>query len=192
MQSLWRSGCGETARARAPVGTFEEGLRRCLNERGSQGNVRNDQSQAAGTTPPRFWWARISLATTIRAASEKRIIRASWTNNGEPRRANTTRYGHPYTHCYPFNYYNTRTNIIGFTSTYNDFEYTGVVFRLEQSFSTKEYVRKLGGRLRSQHRDRERWCRTGPHSQPTCDADCLYGQQRLPHLHRRVAVDGRV
>src|SRR4030095_8216443 len=29
------------------------------------------------------------------------------------------------------------------TSTYNDFEYTGAVFRLEQSFSTKEYVRHL-------------------------------------------------
>ena len=31
---------------------------------------------------------------------------------------------------------------MGFTSTYNDFDYTGIVFRV-QSFSTKEHVRKL-------------------------------------------------
>ncbi|MGH7896439.1 MAG: DUF1302 family protein [Candidatus Binatia bacterium] len=30
------------------------------------------------------------------------------------------------------------THIIGFTATYNDFDYTGLVFRLEQSYSTKE------------------------------------------------------
>ncbi len=30
------------------------------------------------------------------------------------------------------------THIVGFTSTYNDYEYTGLVFRLEQSWSSKE------------------------------------------------------
>jgi len=30
------------------------------------------------------------------------------------------------------------THIIGFTSTYNDYDFTGLVFRLEESFSTKE------------------------------------------------------
>ena len=30
------------------------------------------------------------------------------------------------------------THIIGFTTTYNDFDYTGLIFRLEQSISTKE------------------------------------------------------
>ncbi len=30
------------------------------------------------------------------------------------------------------------THIIGFTTTYNDFDYTGLIFRLEQSYSTKE------------------------------------------------------
>jgi Protein of unknown function (DUF1302) len=30
------------------------------------------------------------------------------------------------------------THIIGMTTTYNDYEYTGLVFRLEQSYSTKE------------------------------------------------------
>jgi hypothetical protein len=35
-------------------------------------------------------------------------------------------------HFYPW------TNIFGFTTTYNDFDYTGAVFRLEQSWSTNE------------------------------------------------------
>jgi hypothetical protein len=47
------------------------------------------------------------------------------------------------TFCAPAHYNWLRTNVIGFTSTYNDFEYTGAVFRFEQSFSTKEPVRKL-------------------------------------------------
>jgi len=38
----------------------------------------------------------------------------------------------PVFHWYPW------THVIGFTSTYNDFDYTGAVFRLEQSWSTKE------------------------------------------------------
>ena len=33
--------------------------------------------------------------------------------------------------------------MIGFTTTYNDFDYTGAVFRTEQSYSAKEYVRRL-------------------------------------------------
>jgi len=35
-------------------------------------------------------------------------------------------------HFYPW------TNVFGFTTTYNDFDYTGAVFRLEQSWSTNE------------------------------------------------------
>jgi hypothetical protein len=34
------------------------------------------------------------------------------------------------------------THVIGFTATYNDFDYTGAVFRLEQSYSTKEALNK--------------------------------------------------
>jgi hypothetical protein len=34
------------------------------------------------------------------------------------------------------------SHVPGFTLTYNDFEYTGMVFRVEQSFSTKEVIRK--------------------------------------------------
>ena len=34
------------------------------------------------------------------------------------------------------------TRVVGFTATYNDFDYTGAVFRLEQSYSTKEALNK--------------------------------------------------
>jgi hypothetical protein len=50
----------------------------------------------------------------------------------------------PMTNCFPANYHWARTHVIGITSTYNDFDYTGAVFRFEQSYSTKEHVRKLG------------------------------------------------
>ena len=38
----------------------------------------------------------------------------------------------PVFHWYPW------THVAGFTTTYNDFDYTGAVFRLEQSWSTNE------------------------------------------------------
>jgi hypothetical protein len=122
-----------------PVGSFEEGLRRCLNEKGSQGNVRNDKSQQTG-----------SVATVLVGADLNGYNNpARFGKNGallpngdvKPGKHGTVRP--PITNCFPVNYHWTRTNVIGFTSTYNDFEYTGAVFRVEQSFSTKEHVRKL-------------------------------------------------
>ena len=50
------------------AGRLKKDYVRCLNKRGSQGNARNDPSQSTGiTTRPRLWWARISMATIIRA-----------------------------------------------------------------------------------------------------------------------------
>src|SRR5207249_7531199 len=37
------------------------------------------------------------------------------------------------------------THVVGLTGTYNDFDYTGAVFRMEESLSTKEVIRKLPG-----------------------------------------------
>jgi hypothetical protein len=37
------------------------------------------------------------------------------------------------------------THVPGFTLTYNDFDYTGAVFRVEQSFSTREPIRVIPG-----------------------------------------------
>ena len=124
----------------APVGTFEEGLRRCLNERGSTGNARNDPSQGHG---------QIDSTTLVGADLNGYNNPARFGPNGallpngdaKPGKHNAVRP--PLTSCLTFNYHNTRTNVIGFTSTYNDFDYTGAVFRIEESFSTKEYVRHL-------------------------------------------------
>jgi hypothetical protein len=42
------------------------------------------------------------------------------------------------TFCLPTFHYYPWTHVAGFTTTYNDFDYTGAVFRLEQSWSTNE------------------------------------------------------
>ena len=42
------------------------------------------------------------------------------------------------TACFDVGHFYPWTNVFGFTLTYNDFDYTGAVFRLEQSWSTNE------------------------------------------------------
>jgi hypothetical protein len=123
----------------APVGSFEEGLRRCLSEDGKQGNVINSESQKKG-----------SVATILAGADLNGYNNpARYGPNGallpngdaKPGKHNAVRL--PRTDCFPANYHWNWTNVMGFTSTYNDFDYTGAIFRLEESFSTKEYVRHL-------------------------------------------------
>ena len=46
--------------------------------------------------------------------------------------------GNLQTGCQPIAFYYPWTHIIGATITYNDYEYTGAVFRIEESYSTKE------------------------------------------------------
>ena len=48
------------------------------------------------------------------------------------------------TACFEVGHYYPWTNVFGFTLTYNDFDYTGAVFRVEQSWSTNE-PRNFGG-----------------------------------------------
>jgi hypothetical protein len=45
---------------------------------------------------------------------------------------------HAFTGCLTVPFWYPWTHIFGFTLTYNDFDYTGMIFRLEQSYSTKE------------------------------------------------------
>ncbi|MGH8007865.1 MAG: hypothetical protein ACREQ3_12740, partial [Candidatus Binatia bacterium] len=47
----------------------------------------------------------------------------------------------PFTFCLPGVHDYVWSHVMGFTGTYNDFDYTGAVFRFEQSFSTKEVIR---------------------------------------------------
>ena len=49
------------------------------------------------------------------------------------------------TACFDVSHWHPWTNVFGFTVTYNDFDYTGAVFRLEQSWSTNE-PRNSGGK----------------------------------------------
>jgi len=46
--------------------------------------------------------------------------------------------GNPVSGCQPIKFWYPWTHIAGFTATYNDYAYTGGVFRLEESISTKE------------------------------------------------------
>jgi hypothetical protein len=121
-----------------PQGTFEEGLRRCLNERGSQGNARNDKSQTPGNEAT-FLLADLNGYNNPARFGPKGALLPN--GDAKPGRHGAVRI--PATFCAPAHYNWARTNVIGFTSTYNDFDYTGAVFRFEQSFSTKEHVRKL-------------------------------------------------
>jgi hypothetical protein len=47
----------------------------------------------------------------------------------------------PVTFCAPAKHDFLRSHVTGFTLTYNDFDYTGAVFRAEQSWSSKEPIR---------------------------------------------------
>jgi hypothetical protein len=128
----------------APIGTFEEGLRRCLNERGSQSNARNDPSQKpGGSGATQLVGADLNGYNHPDRFGPKGALVADGPNRGDAKPGRHGAVRAPITLCAPANYNWARTNVIGFTSTYNDFDYTGAVFRLEQSFSTKEHVRKL-------------------------------------------------
>jgi hypothetical protein len=127
-----------------PVGTFEEGLRRCLDPKGRGNHARNDPAtQGHGQNV-----ATILAGADLAGYNNPGRFRRNNPNgvlddNGEPLPGKHNAVRAPITNCFPANYHWTRTNVIGFTSTYNDFDYTGAVFRIEESFSTKEYVRKL-------------------------------------------------
>jgi len=138
-------GDADTARAlgvAAPQGTFEEGLRRCLNARGSQGNAINSKSQTPGNQGTLLLADLNGYNNPARFGPNGALV-ASGPNRGDAKPGRHGALRAPMTACAPAHYNWDRTHVAGFTSTYNDFEYTGAVFRLEQSFSTKEQVRKL-------------------------------------------------
>ena len=125
-----------------PVGTFEEGLRRCLDTKGRANHPVNDKSQESGSVATILAGADLAGYNNP-ARFRSNNPRGALDDNGVPVRGRHGAVRAPVTQCFPANYHWTRTHVIGFTSTYNDFDYTGAVFRIEQSFSTKEYVRKL-------------------------------------------------
>jgi hypothetical protein len=125
-----------------PVGTFEEGLRRCLNQKGQMDGPKKDPSQRGGNK------TTILVGADLNGYNNPARFRSNNKNgvlddNGEPLPGKHNAVRLPRTDCYSAHHDWTRTHVIGFTSTYNDFDYTGAVFRIEQSFSSKEHVRKL-------------------------------------------------
>ena len=115
------------------AGTFEEGLLRCLSPTGKQGVGRNGQTNGGaillvGGDLGGYNWPERRLdskGNPLPTAKQKQAARTNSTIC-----ANGFSHKHLWSH------------IIGLTGTYNDFDYTGAVFRMEESLSTKEGLNK--------------------------------------------------
>ena len=143
------SGPGDAPVGTELAGSFREGLLRCLSASGKSlesGNGRTNGGTFIKLHGADLYgndWHERKLdptgspyeiinpndpATRTRGrqlADHKHATRANFTNctNG-------------------FSHQRRYTHVLGFTMTYNDFDYTGAVFRLEQSYSTKEGLNK--------------------------------------------------
>jgi hypothetical protein len=118
-----------------PAGTFEQGLRRCLSE----GGKTQEQKGRSGTVATLLVGADLIGYNHPDRFGPKGALDAQ----GNAKRGKHNAVRPPLTFCAPASFANTFSHVAGFTGTYNDFEYTGMVFRLEQSYSSKEYVRHL-------------------------------------------------
>ena len=117
-----------------PDGSFREGLLRCLSHSGKQHVAANGRTN--GNT-------FISLHGTDLSGYnwKERHLDENGAPTDRARQAHAIRQN--YTVCGNFGSHQRRySNVIGFTLTYNDFDYTGAVFRFEQSYSTKEALNR--------------------------------------------------
>jgi len=121
-------------------GNFQEGLRRCLSDGGKTGEGGSNATILFGADllgynqPDRF--------------GPKGALDAN--GNARPGKHQAARP--PFTFCLPGVQEYSWTHVAGFTGTYNDFDYTGAIFRFEQSYTTKEPIRAyppLFGRRRN-------------------------------------------
>ena len=157
--------------SRLHEGTFEEGLRRCLNNRGSQGNALNYPSQTPGNEGT-LLLADLNGYNHPRSLRPQQPERSTWpieaTLAGPAWGSTSTGDRFVRRHIIT-----SRTHVIGFTSTYNDFEYTGAVFRTGTELQHKEHVRKLpAGSGRNSDLTGETQPKTG-----------VFCESGLPHLH---------
>ncbi|MCE2486259.1 MAG: hypothetical protein J4F42_12145, partial [Desulfurellaceae bacterium] len=125
------------------AGTFREGLLRCLSPSGKQGVGANGRTNGNffgglhGTDLLGYDWG-------------ERHVDENGLPTDEAKQAHAIRRN--YTYCTNgFSHQRRYSHVIGFTLTYNDFDYTGAVFRFEQSYSTKEGLNK---RTLTSHQDR--------------------------------------
>ncbi len=117
-----------------PAGSFREGLLRCLSPSGKQhvgGNGRTNGGTFIGlhgTDLLGYDWG-------------ERHVDENGLPTDEAKQAHAIRRN--YSYCTNgFSHQRRYSHVIGFTLTYNDFDYTGAVFRFEQSYSTKEGMNK--------------------------------------------------
>ncbi len=122
------------------AGSFQEGLERCLGAKGTQGNPRNSGSQKR-KAPKSDGTVLIGADLAGYDDPARFGPKGALNPDGSVKPGKHGAIRLPETDCFPASQDWNRTNVIGFTSTYNDFDYTGAVFRLEESMSTKEYVR---------------------------------------------------
>ncbi|HXG17753.1 MAG TPA: DUF1302 family protein [Methylomirabilota bacterium] len=121
------------------AGTFEEGLRHCLSPSGRANESRPEQMQQntviVGADLRGYDWPQRRLDATgapLRAAKQKQAARL------------------PITLCTSSSSSVLKWNhIIGFTATYNDYDYTGAVFRLEESVTVDDHWHRWIGNPRS-------------------------------------------
>ncbi len=140
---------GDVPVGTASAGSFREGLLRCLSETGKQHVAANGRTNGNnfiglhGADLHGYDWRERKLDPT---GSPYEVI-----NPNDPAtrsrgrqladHAHATRL--PLTYCTnAFSHQRRYSHVLGFTLTYNDFDYTGAVFRFEQSYSTKEALNK--------------------------------------------------
>jgi hypothetical protein len=134
---------------RAPAGTFEEGLRRCVSDAGRNETRSPSKKNSINGVPPLQGYKAGSTLLTgadlFGYNNPQRFRRnnpnGALADNGAPLPGQHQAVRVPVTFCAPAKHDFLRSHVSGFTLTYNDFDYTGMVFRVEQSYSTKEPIR---------------------------------------------------
>ena len=149
---------GEDGAGIAPDGTFREGLLRCLSHSGKTMVAANGRSNGGtfinlhGTDLSGYNWKERKLDPS---GSPYEIITDENGNRTRGKQLadepHATRPNNTYC-TNGFSLQRRYSHVIGFTLTYNDFDYTGAVFRFEQSYSTKEaFMRRTNERFPGEH-----------------------------------------
>ena len=158
-------------------GSFRDGLLRCLSNSGKQHVAANGRTNGGffgilhGTDTSGYNWGERKLNPDNGSPYE--ITQDENGNNVRGKQLadqpHATRQNYSWCLGGPGGAHQRRySNVVGFTLTYNDFDYTGAVFRFEQSYSTKEGLNKRtftpnGEPLKtnSRARRRGRWLNSG-------------------------------
>jgi hypothetical protein len=114
------------------AGSFEDGLRECLSESGKS-NTRKTPHASNNA---------LLIGADLRGYDwPQRRIDASGNLLPNAKQPQAGRLAQ--TFCFNSAKHTARpTNVLGLTATYNDFDYTGAVWRLEESVSTSEYMNR--------------------------------------------------